>query len=135
MLEVPTIIGLGLGFDGSANWVNKFIVDPYLLGIKSEDFNPETHSLLRKFLVIWVFSHGPLILATLRVLEYAHSDLDRQGIVVEKPCVFIHQQFLLELSSETTMHQSATLGLEAPGRVAGSCTHKTTALLNTLCTH
>ena len=55
MLEVPTIIGLGLGFDGSANWVNKFIVDPYLLGIKSEDFNPETHSLLRKFLVIWGF--------------------------------------------------------------------------------
>ena len=55
MLEVPTIIGLGLGFDGSANWVNKFIVDPYLLGIKSEDFNPETHTLLRKFLVIWAF--------------------------------------------------------------------------------
>ena len=48
MLEVPTIIGLGLGFDGSANWVNKFIVDPYLLGIKSEDSNPETHSLLRE---------------------------------------------------------------------------------------
>jgi len=55
MLEVPTIIGLGLGFDGSANWVNKFIVDPYLFGIKSEDFNPETHGLLRKFLVIWGF--------------------------------------------------------------------------------
>jgi len=49
MLEVPTIIGLGLGFDGSANWVNKFIVDPYLFGIKSEDFNPETQVYFGSF--------------------------------------------------------------------------------------
>ena len=40
MLEIPTMIGLGLGFDGSTNWVNKYVVDPYLLGVPSEDFNP-----------------------------------------------------------------------------------------------
>ncbi len=55
MLEIPTIIGLGLGFDGSTNWVNKYVVDPYLLGVPSEDFNPKTHSVHRKFLVIWAF--------------------------------------------------------------------------------
>jgi|TARA_B100001540_G_C15790167_1_gene635045 lathosterol oxidase len=52
-MEVPTVIGLGLGFDGTSNWINKNVVDKYVLGV--DEFKPEEYGLLRKFLVLWVF--------------------------------------------------------------------------------
>lgn len=54
-MEIPTIIGLGLGFDGTSNWINKHVVDPYVFGIDSSaPFEPEKYSLTRKFVVMWV---------------------------------------------------------------------------------
>jgi len=31
-MEIPTVIGLGLGFDGTINFVNKYVVDQLILG-------------------------------------------------------------------------------------------------------
>ena len=52
-MEVPTVIGLGLGFDGTSNWINKNVVDKYILGV--DDFRPEEYSVGRKFAVLWAF--------------------------------------------------------------------------------
>mgnify|MGYP000656599358 FL=1 len=52
-MEVPTVIGLGLGFDGTSNWINKVLVDKLVLGV--DEFKPETYSITRKFLVLWSF--------------------------------------------------------------------------------
>lgn len=52
-MEVPTIVGLGLGFDGTSNWVNKYVVDKLILGV--DEFRPEEYSVGRKFFVLWVF--------------------------------------------------------------------------------
>eukprot|EP00227_Mantoniella_beaufortii_P007664 CAMPEP_0197592276 /NCGR_PEP_ID=MMETSP1326-20131121/14996_1 /TAXON_ID=1155430 /ORGANISM="Genus nov. species nov., Strain RCC2288" /LENGTH=300 /DNA_ID=CAMNT_0043157959 /DNA_START=197 /DNA_END=1099 /DNA_ORIENTATION=+ len=51
-MELPTVIGLGFGFDGTTNWVNKHVVDKLILGV--DEFRPETYSLARKFFVLWV---------------------------------------------------------------------------------
>jgi len=53
VMEIPTIVGLGLGFDGTSNWINKHVVDPYFFGI--EQFEPEEYTLIRKFTVLWIF--------------------------------------------------------------------------------
>ena len=52
-MEVPTVIGLGLGFDGTSNWINKYLVDRYLFGL--DEFRPEAYGIMRKFLVLWTF--------------------------------------------------------------------------------
>lgn len=52
-MEIPTVIGLGLGFDGTSNWINKHIVDKLILGV--DEFRPEEYTVGRKFLVLWVF--------------------------------------------------------------------------------
>ena len=52
-MEVPTVIGLGLGFDGTSNWINKHLVDRYLFGL--DEFRPEAYSIGRKFIVMWTF--------------------------------------------------------------------------------
>ncbi|EEH59805.1 uncharacterized protein MICPUCDRAFT_55427 [Micromonas pusilla CCMP1545] len=52
-MEIPTVIGLGLGFDGTSNWINKNIVDRLILGVT--DFRPDEYSIGRKFLVLWSF--------------------------------------------------------------------------------
>jgi len=69
MIEVPTIIGLGLGFDGSLNWFNKHVVDKYVFNIDYysidddidgrknvlPEFDPKTHGLARKVFSLWAF--------------------------------------------------------------------------------
>ena len=52
-MEIPTVIGLGLGFDGTSNWINKHVVDKYILGI--DEFKPEEYGVARKFFVLWTF--------------------------------------------------------------------------------
>lgn len=52
-MEIPTVIGLGLGFDGTSNWINKHVVDKLILGV--DEFKPEEYTMGRKFLVLWVF--------------------------------------------------------------------------------
>ena len=52
-MEIPTVIGLGLGFDGTSNWINKHVVDKLILGV--DEFKPEEYTVGRKFLVLWVF--------------------------------------------------------------------------------
>ena len=47
------MIGLGLGVDGTSNWINKHVVDKLILGV--DEFKPEEYSVGRKFLVLWVF--------------------------------------------------------------------------------
>ena len=48
-MEIPTVIGLGLGFDGTSNWINKHVVDKLILGV--DEFKPEEYTMGRKFLV------------------------------------------------------------------------------------
>jgi lathosterol oxidase len=52
-MEIPTIVGLGLGFDGTSNWVNKHLVDKLILGV--DEFRPEEYTVARKFFVMWMF--------------------------------------------------------------------------------
>mmetsp|Transcript_12455 Transcript_12455/g.50036 ORF Transcript_12455/g.50036 Transcript_12455/m.50036 type:complete len:288 (+) Transcript_12455:121-984(+) len=52
-MEIPTIVGLGLGFDGTSNWINKHVVDRYIFGL--HQFEPEEYTLIRKFTVLWLF--------------------------------------------------------------------------------
>ena len=52
-MEIPTVIGLGLGFDGSSNWINMHVVDRLILGV--QEFKPHEYSLKRRFFVLWSF--------------------------------------------------------------------------------
>lgn len=57
MAEVPIIIGLFHGFDGTGHWLNHVLIDRWILGTSKigDAYDPSQYSLLRKFSVMWVF--------------------------------------------------------------------------------
>lgn len=54
MAEVPIVIGLLHGFDGTAHWLNHVLIDQWMLG-KTGEYDPSAYSLTRKFAVLWAF--------------------------------------------------------------------------------
>jgi len=54
MAEIPIIIGLLHGFDGTAHWLNHVLIDGAILG-RDGPYDPQAYSLTRKFFVMWAF--------------------------------------------------------------------------------
>ena len=57
MSEVPIVVGLLHGFDGTGHWLNHVLIDRYALGVtKAGDaYDPSRYSMARKFTVMWAF--------------------------------------------------------------------------------
>ena len=57
MSEVPIVVGLLHGFDGTGHWLNHVLIDRYVLGVtKAGDaYDPSRYSMARKFTVMWAF--------------------------------------------------------------------------------
>ena len=54
MSEIPIIIGLLHGFDGTAHWLNHVLIDGMILG-KTGAYDPSSYSFVRRFTVMWAF--------------------------------------------------------------------------------
>ena len=57
MSEIPIVIGLLYGFDGSGHWINHVLIDRYVLGVSKpgDAYDPSKYSLTRKYAVLWAF--------------------------------------------------------------------------------
>ena len=57
MSEIPIVIGLLYGFDGSGHWINHVLIDRYVLGVSKpgDAYDPSKYSLTRKYAVMWAF--------------------------------------------------------------------------------